>query len=156
MASDPAPAPTTVVRRARPADLPAVLGLERSSFTVPWTDRAFRMVMVRPDASLLVADRAEEVVGHAALWMQGREAELGDLAVAAAHRRRGIGTALLEAAVEDARKRGADRIYLLVRESNEAARELYRSAGFRRVGREHDYYRSPREDALVLSRDLAP
>lgn len=144
------------MRAARLRDLPTILRLERSAFSVPWTMRAFHAVMARPDASLLVAEREGGVTGYAALWRQGREAELGDLAVAAPHRRAGLGTTLVEAAADDARERGAERLFLQVRESNEAALELYRSTGFRRVGRKRGYYHSPSEDALVLIRSLGP
>lgn len=144
------------MRAARLRDLPTILRLERSAFAVPWTMRAFYAVMARPDASLLVAEREGGVVGYAALWRQERDAELGDLAVAVAHRRAGLGTTLVEAAADDARERGAERLFLQVRESNEAALELYRSTGFRRVGRKRGYYHTPAEDALVLIRSLAP
>lgn len=156
MASEPAGAGTGRVRPARPADLPRILRLERDSFAVPWSDRAFRTVMARPDASLLVVERSGEPVGYVAVWMEGRDAELGDLAVAPEHRRDGLGTVLVEAAASAARERGAARIYLQVRESNDPARRLYRSTGFRRVGRKRGYYHAPREDALVLIRDTAP
>lgn len=153
MASEPVPAKPPPVRVARAGDLPSILRIERSSFAVPWTDRAFRAVMARPDAVLLVAGREGRVAGYAALWREGRDAELGDLAVAPDRRRTGLGRHLVEAAADAARERGAARIFLQVRESNEAARRLYGSAGFRRIGRKRGYYHSPREDALVLIRE---
>ena len=153
MASDPVAPEPPPIRSARAADLPAILRIERASFTVPWTDRAFRAVMARPDAALLVADAEGRVAGYAALWLEGRDAELGDLAVARDRRRSGLGRRLVEAAVEEAAGRGAERIFLQVRESNEAALALYRSTGFRRIGRKRGYYRTPREDALVLIRE---
>lgn len=156
MASDPAPSPVPRVRDARSSDLPGILRIERTSFPSPWTDRAFRAVMARSDASLLVVDREGEVAGYAALWLQDRDAELGDLAVATEHRRTGLGAVLVEAAASEAMEIGAERIFLQVRAGNEAARGLYRSRGFRRVGRKRGYYRSPREDALVLIRDVDP
>lgn len=153
MASDPVPSKSPPIRSARAADLPAVLRIERASFALPWTDRAFRAVMARADAALLVAGGAGRVAGYAALWLEGPDAELGDLAVARDRRRSGLGRALVEAAADEARDRGAERIFLQVRESNEAALRLYRSAGFRRIGRKRGYYRTPREDALVLIRE---
>lgn len=155
MASDPAipESGEPPIRPARAADLPAILRIERSSFTVPWTDRAFRAVMARPEAALLVAGAEGRVAGYAALWREGRDAELGDLAVARERRRSGLGRRLVEAAAREAADHGAERIFLQVRESNEAALALYRSAGFRRIGRKRGYYRTPREDALLLSRE---
>lgn len=154
MASDPVPREPPPIRPARAADLPAILRIERSSFTVPWTDRAFRAVMARPEAALLVAGTEGRVAGYAAFWIEGRDAELGDLAVARHRRRSGLGRRLVEAAAGEAGDRGAERIFLQVRESNEEALALYRSAGFRRIGRKRGYYRTPREDALVLIREV--
>lgn len=152
MASERGPALETRVRPARPGDLPALLRIERDAFPVPWSERAFRMVMRRDPGAILVAERAGRVSGYAALWVSAGEAELADLAVATEQRRRGVGRALLHACLREAAERGTRKIFLQVRESNEAARALYGDAGFREVGRRPRYYRAPPEDALVLSR----
>lgn len=145
------------VREARPADLPDVLEIERRSFPLPWTERAFRHVMERTDGDVLVAEAPDgRVAGYAAYWVVADEAELGDLAVRPERRREGYGRALVEAVGRAARDRGAVTLFLQVREDNAAARELYREAGFRTVGRRPRYYRRPTEDAVVLSRSLGP
>jgi ribosomal-protein-alanine N-acetyltransferase len=56
--------------------------------------------------------------------------------------------------LEVARERGVERIYLEVRVSNEAAAGLYRSFGFREVGRRRRYYDKPIEDALLMALEL--
>jgi ribosomal-protein-alanine N-acetyltransferase len=61
---------------------------------------------------------------------------------------------LLDAALAEARARGADEIFLEVRNSNAPARALYGSRGFKEVGRRPNYYRRPVEDAIVLRRTL--
>lgn len=147
---------TVEIRRARPGDLPAVLGIERASFALPWSEAAFRAVMRREHGVLLVAEEEGEVAGYAALWFAADEAELGDVAVAPDRRRRGVAGRLLAAVRRVARSRGAARIYLQVREGNVAARKLYVGAGYREVGRRRRYYRSPPEDALVYRRELGP
>jgi [ribosomal protein S18]-alanine N-acetyltransferase len=76
--------------------------------------------------------------------------EVLNLAVAPESRRRGIARALLEAGLSALAARGADEVFLEVRESNVGAQELYRSLGFRAVGLRAGYYRHPKEDALVL------
>lgn len=85
----------------------------------------------------------------------GTEWELENLAIMQAYRRRGYGRRLLRALVSHAGKAGAESIFLEVRESNQAARGLYESAGFKEAGRRPEYYAGPPEDAIVYRRELA-
>ena len=147
------PAPVTI-RAMWPADIPDVMRIERQSFGMPWQESTFRALMRRPSASLLTAEADGAVVGFAVLWFSADEGELGDLAVDPGHRGRGIGWMLLGRSIEEARLRGARTLYLEVRESNEAARALYETAGFDPVGRRTGYYTGPREDACVMMLDL--
>jgi ribosomal-protein-alanine N-acetyltransferase len=84
------------------------------------------------------------------------EGELANLAVAPDSRGQGIGRALLAAMLADASNRKTSQIYLEVRESNVAARNLYASQKFEEIGRRKRYYRNPNEDALILRRTLEP
>ena len=77
------------------------------------------------------------------------EAEVLTLAVLPALRRQGLGRALLQAAMAEARRRGAASMTLEVAVDNVAARDLYTSAGFTQVGRRRRYYANG-ADALVL------
>lgn len=162
------------IRAMRKGDLATVLRIERESFAIPWSERTFRGLLGRGNARLLVAEavgappsngprrrsrsRGEAegpgVVGYAVVWLAGEEAELGDLAVAAEHRGRGLGRLLLEAALGAAARAGARRVFLEVRESNGAARRLYERACFETVGRRPRYYTRPVEDAVVMRRRL--
>ena len=60
----------------------------------------------------------------------GLEGEVAEVYVASAHRREGVGRALLRAAVDLFRERGVTLGYVWTRPENEAAVELYREAGF--------------------------
>jgi ribosomal-protein-alanine N-acetyltransferase len=82
------------------------------------------------------------------------EGEIANLAVREPTRRRGIGSMLLAGALKEGRRRGANNMYLEVRESNEAARQLYASRGFEEIGRRKRYYRHPEEDAVVLRYEM--
>ena len=88
------------------------------------------------------------------LRVQHREAagsgEILNLAVAPEFRRRGIGGTLLEEGLVAFHDRGAQEVFLEVRESNHSAQALYLARGFRPVGQRAAYYRNPRENALVL------
>ena len=84
------------------------------------------------------------------------EAHVLNLAVHPQWNNRGLGRALLRRALDQAERLGAESVYLEVRPSNTPAVHLYRSQGFRRVGRRRDYYPTidGREDAFVMRYDL--
>jgi len=67
---------------------------------------------------------------RAAIWSSGLECDLAELYVTPAGRGRGLGRALMEAALTEARRRGADSMDIGVDEPDHAARRLYESLGF--------------------------
>ncbi len=151
--------PTLRIRPLLESDLEQVTAIEEACFAAPWSERTFRNLLRRPDAFLLSAvyeavNEEERVAGYAAVWFVGREAELGDLAVAPNDRRRGIGGELVKAVLDEARSRGVVQIFLQVREGNQSAQGLYRSRGFEIVGRRRGYYAGPKEGALIMRRLL--
>lgn len=142
--------------RLRPAcsdDLPSVVAIERASFSDPWSRQAFVDSLSDPVRLFLVAVDGSVVAGYVIAWFVAGEGEIANIAVAPAWRGRGIGAALLDAALAAGTSRGATAIYLEVRESNAPARALYASRAFQEVGRRRGYYRRPLEDAIVLRRD---
>lgn len=90
---------------------------------------------------VLVAERDGAVVGYAFGGMEGFDymalrgpaAVLYDLVVEPAHRRQGVGSALLNAAFEDFTKRGAPRVLLFTAYKNQGAQSLFERVGFRRT-----------------------
>jgi len=146
---EPRSAPVTI-RAMRVADLDAVVRIELEAYTMPWTESTFRGLLRRRDADLFVAEIEDELVGYLVQWFVGDQGELGNVAVAAASRGRGIGAQLLVAGIERARIRGAAELFLEVRPSNLVAQRLYARFGFRLVGRRRNYYAQPKEDALVM------
>lgn len=150
------------VRTMTMGDLERVLEIERRSFSTPWKLTTFRNLLARRDAHLYVAESGASehdggggtIVGYAVFWRVGHQAELGDVAVDESRRRQGIGALLLDHVIARATGLGVRELFLEVRESNAAARALYEGYGFRTVGRRVGYYSAPREDALVLLRQL--
>ena len=65
-----------------------------------------------------------------AIWSSGLECHLAELYVVPALRGQGLGRALMEAAMREARGRGADRMDIGVDEPDAVARRLYESLGF--------------------------
>lgn len=91
-----------------------------------------------------------EVLAYGGYTLHYDEAEILNIAVLDKARQRGVGRKLLTLLMRDAASHGAERITLEVRESNEPARRLYDSMGFRPCGRRKNYYEKPKEDALIL------
>ncbi len=147
---------TLSLRRASTADVTEIVRIERMCFSDPWSEKSFADMLVHPAAIFLVAsDSASSTPrGYVLAVSVAGEAEILNIAVPEANRGCGIGGRLLDAAIEEIRRRGAKLVFLEVRESNRAARELYRSRGFCDLFRRNAYYRNPVEDALVLSRAI--
>lgn len=142
------------IRPMRAGDVPAVVEVERRSFPVPWRETTFRRLLRREGTrAWTAADGDGAVAGYAVAWLGSRGMQLGNLAVAVGRRRRGLGRRLVRTVMRSARAAGAEHVFLEVRESNDAALGLYRSAGFRLLGRRTGYYRSPPEDAIVMGAD---
>jgi ribosomal-protein-alanine N-acetyltransferase len=150
------------IRHAVREDLPAILRIERASFSDPWTEESFVTAIGLERMHVFVAeapvgdgrDGGSGLAGYVVALVIGPEAEIADIAVAPGWRRRGIGGALLRRSMEELLRAGVQTLYLEVRESNSAARTLYEAHGFRSVGRRRGYYRQPVEDALLLRREI--
>jgi ribosomal-protein-alanine N-acetyltransferase len=152
-----APALSNVVlQRATPADLREVAAMERVCYRDPWPASAFASLPHNAQVFFTVARDGVRgrLVGYVVAWYVLDEAELANLAVATADRRQGIGRALLDAMLTDAASRGTSQVFLEVRESNAAAKQLYLTRDFETVGRRERYYGNPMEDALILRRTL--
>jgi ribosomal protein S18 acetylase RimI-like enzyme len=95
----------------------------------------------QPQKLVLVAEREGAVAGYVFggiegfdyMALRGPAAVLYDLVVDPAYRRQGVGTALLEAAFDDLKKRGAPRVLLFTAYKNHGAQSLFERAGFRRT-----------------------
>lgn len=144
------------IRPATPADVPALLALERICFPDPWSERGLAESLTPPNGGGLVAETGRGIVGYLITREVGGSGEILNLAIAPGSRRRGVGAQLLRAGLAGLGGRGVGEVFLEVRESNHAARALYERAGFRVAGARRGYYRSPSEDALVMRLDLHP
>ena len=138
-------------RRITRADLPAIADIERAVFPDPWSASAFAEHLADP--CFLAEGEGRALLGYVVTRITADEAEILNVAVRDGVRRRGVGRALVEVALGALADRGVGAVHLEVRASNEPAISLYESLGFRRVGRRRGYYRTPPEDAVLLSRN---
>ncbi|MGH2463628.1 MAG: ribosomal protein S18-alanine N-acetyltransferase [Candidatus Limnocylindria bacterium] len=136
----------------RPDDIPAVLEIERASFSTPWPPEAFTQELTHNRlARYTVARQGEAVVGYAGVWLMVDEAHITTFAVHPGWRRQGIGRRLMDALLIVASEMGAARMTLEVRISNLAAQALYRAYGFEIAGRRERYYTDDGEDAYIMT-----
>ena len=149
-----------LLRRAVPADVPALAALERACFTHPWTAAQIADEMAagvpgrRPGAGGAPRGAVRRgLCAYGAFRLVLDEMHVMNVAVAPPERRRGLARWLLRFALGRAARRGACRALLEVRAGNARRLALYESLGFRRLGVRRDYYREPVEDALVLARE---
>jgi [ribosomal protein S18]-alanine N-acetyltransferase len=138
-----------------PSDLDGVMAIEEVSFPTPWSREMFLEDFPRDFSDTLVAAGAEdEVLGYAVCWTLAGESHLLNIAVHPARRGRGIGRALLSECIRRAAGAGASRVFLEVRDGNEAAQRLYRSMGFEFRGIRKGYYTDTGEDAVIFDREV--
>ena len=164
-----------IVRRAEPADaqglkaLGDAVGSEPEGWLVTtngWRDvaderRYLRAIRRYPNAAVFVAEEGGAIVGRLSIARDQHPAsrhvaDLG-LMVAASHRRQGIGTALLQAAVQWARSGGVQKLELHVFPWNTAAIALYERFGFVQEGYRKAHYRRGDDyvDAVLMALSLA-
>ncbi len=82
------------------------------------------------------------------------EAQIINVATHPDHRGRGYARQVMNEVIDECKKRKITLISLEVRESNEAAIKLYTSFGFNVEGKRKDFYKNPRENALVMIKKL--
>lgn len=134
------------------ADLEAVADLTRRADPFGWTLRNFSDAHASGNTlTVLTVDGVTS--GIAAVMHVLDESELLEIAVQPAMQGRGYGKALLAQAIALARRNGAVRMFLEVRESNARARKMYTSFGFEETGRRKNYYptENGREDAILMT-----
>jgi len=100
-----------------------------------------------------VAAEGEQVAGYVGSQTVIDESDMMNIAVAPAYRRQGIGEKLIDALILQLTERGSHSLTLEVRASNAPAIALYDKHGFTQVGRRPNYYRNPKEDALILRKE---
>ncbi len=125
--------------------------IERECFSDPWSEAALEEELYNPLASFIVAQRPDgAVLGYAGLHAVLDEGYIANIAVREDYRGQGIADDLLDVFVRFGREKLAF-LTLEVRPSNEPAIQLYYKHGFAQVGRRKDYYRDPKEDALIMT-----
>ena len=133
--------------------VPKIALLEQECFADPWSQQSIASELHNPLSLWLVAQEGQTLLGYVGSQTCLDETDMMNIAVSPASRRQGVARALIEALVSALRQRGSKQLTLEVRASNGPARQLYESLGFLQVGLRKNYYRNPKEDALILRKE---
>lgn len=135
-------------------DISSIMALEHSAHSYPWRQSSFEDCLVGRQKCWL-AEYKNQLVGYVVITHGGGDAELLNISVSPKFQRRGIGSSLLQHAIETVRG-FADMLFLEVRISNKKAIELYSKEGFFEVGNRKNYYPAVNghEDALLMAAQL--
>ncbi len=147
------------VRTAVPEDIPGILEIERESPSAGhWPEPHYRRMFgddTVPHRVLLSAEDEAGLQGFLVAAHFGDEWELENIVVSPQARRKGIAGLLLKSLLQCAQQEGGREMFLEVRESNQAARQLYEKVGFNVTGRRPSYYSDPAEDAILYRLQFA-
>lgn len=141
-----------MIRPMTAADVPSVAVLEKLCFSDPWSASSIASELDNPLSLWLVWEEDGAAAAYLGVQRVPPQADVMNVAVSPALRRRGIARALF--AELERRLPEIDELFLEVRASNSGAIALYRTLGFEQVGRRPNYYLDPREDALILRKEL--
>ena len=130
-----------------------IASLEKQCFGDPWSEDSIASELDNPLSLWLVAEQDGAVCGYVGSQTVLDETDMMNIAVRPDCRRQGIAAALIEELVSRLKERGSHILRLEVRESNTPAIALYNSMGFTQLGLRKNYYRNPKENALILGKE---
>ena len=133
--------------------IPQIAALEKLCFSEPWSENSISGELDNPLSLWLVAVDGDCVAGYVGSQSVMGETDMMNIAVSPDYRRQGVAAALIEELVRQLKVGGNHCLTLEVRSSNDSAIKLYEKLGFIQVGRRPNYYRSPKEDALILRKE---
>ena len=135
------------------AHVAQIADLEKLCFHDPWSEKSIASELENRLSLWLVALDGDKVVGYVGSQSVMGWADMMNIAVDPDYRRQGVAQELVERLVAALMENAVTCLTLEVRASNEPAKALYGKLGFQQVGRRPNYYRNPKEDALILRKE---
>ena len=133
--------------------VPQIAHLETLCFHDPWSEKSIASELENALSLWLVAVEGDDVIGYVGSQTVLGWSDMMNVAVHPDHRRKGVGESLVIALEEALKAQESTCLTLEVRASNDPARTLYEKLGFAEVGRRKNYYRNPKEDALIMRKE---
>ena len=137
------------------AHISQISGIEKLCFSDPWSENSIASELGNRLSLWLVALDGDTVAGYIGSQSVLDEADMMNVAVHPDYRRRGIGEMLVLALGDALKAKGIRGLMLEVRESNAPAIALYEKLGFVQAGLRKNYYRNPKENALIMRKELS-
>ena len=128
--------------------------LEKLCFNDPWSVNSIASELNNRLSFWLVAVEDDCVVGYVGSQTVLGETDMMNIAIHPDYRNRGIAVELISELIQELIRHGSHGLMLEVRASNEPAKSLYSKLGFETVGIRKNYYRNPKEDALILRKEF--
>lgn len=137
----------------KPEHVSGVAELEKNCFEDPWSERSIASELNNPLSVWLVWEECGRVLGYIGSQTVLGETDMMNVAVHPDARRKGIARKLILSLVQALAEKQSHCLTLEVRASNIPAIGLYEKLGFEQIGRRKNYYRNPKEDALILRKE---
>ena len=135
------------------AHVAQIAELEKRCFNDPWSENSIASELNNRLSCWLVALEGDVVIGYVGSQTVLGETDMMNIAVHPDYRNQGVAKNLIQTLMDTLSGQGSHSLMLEVRQSNEPARNLYASLGFETVGIRKNYYRNPKENALILSKE---
>lgn len=143
----------TEIKRMNVQHVSQVAALEQICFSDPWSEKSIAGELDNPLSLWLVWEEEDTVLGYVGSQTVLGETDMMNVAVSPEARRKGIAQGLILALVGELKHLESHCLTLEVRASNIPAIALYKKLEFSQVGRRPNYYRNPKEDALILRKE---
>ena len=131
-----------------------VAELEKICFgSAAWSEKSIASELNNALSLWIVAVEDEKILGYVGSQTVMGETDMMNVAVHPDYRKQGIATGLITELIGALKKQESHCLTLEVRASNEPAKNLYQMLDFEEIGIRKNYYRNPREDALILRKE---
>ena len=142
------------IERMLPEDIAFIANLEKENFATPWDESALTKTLSDSAETFFVARQSGKCVGYVGLLCGFESADIITLCVTRECRGSGIATQVMQYVFRRLERKGVEKLFLEVRESNAPARALYEKLGFSYLNKRVKYYKDPIEDALVMQKEI--
>ncbi len=135
-------------------DAHCVAKIEKEAFSIPFKESDILEYLCSPIWHFFTVKKGQDILGYISLTIIIDECQIVNVAVTNSARGCGLGSMLVEHALNFAKQNGCNKAFLEVRASNEGAIRLYKKFGFAESGISKNHYSLPREDALLMNLEM--